>query len=421
MNYVGIDWAYGRAAFCALGESGDDLGRGVDPGQRGWAGEAGLASSAPKPRALVEMMSGAVWVRDRLRERRLGDEGRPRPQGQGRRPARLQDRQGRRPGAGRALPARSGPGALGRLRPRTGRSASACAAAPTWSRPAPRPATGSSACSLSSGPADLPRPAAKAGWDAAPGAPRGAGGLAGLDLRAARASRLRWTGESIRSTASSVRSQDQTSEPGYLATIPGVGPLLSLTFAAEIGEVSRFPGPGKLDRLRRPRSQGEPVGRALGDRGALQGRLADAALGGGRGRQSTPGCPSNPWHAPLPAGHGPSRQEPGEVGRRPRASEIYASAPRLAPLLALQKFFGTFKITCLGELRLLSDRLTVPHGIERPRQLPGTICAPSAERRMSSTHPPAGSGTNDTDSRGEIAPLTAGPSSKEKAVLSMLP
>jgi transposase len=31
-----------------------------------------------------------------------------------------------------------------------------------------------------------------------------------------------------------------------LATIPGVGPLLSLTFAAEIGEVSRFPGPGKL-------------------------------------------------------------------------------------------------------------------------------------------------------------------------------
>ena len=31
-----------------------------------------------------------------------------------------------------------------------------------------------------------------------------------------------------------------------LATIPGVGPLLSLTFAAEIGEVARFSGPGKL-------------------------------------------------------------------------------------------------------------------------------------------------------------------------------
>ena len=31
-----------------------------------------------------------------------------------------------------------------------------------------------------------------------------------------------------------------------LATTPGVGPLLSLTFAAEIGEVSRFASPGKL-------------------------------------------------------------------------------------------------------------------------------------------------------------------------------
>ena len=31
-----------------------------------------------------------------------------------------------------------------------------------------------------------------------------------------------------------------------LATIPGVGPLLSLTFAAEIGEVSRFSSPRKL-------------------------------------------------------------------------------------------------------------------------------------------------------------------------------
>jgi transposase len=31
-----------------------------------------------------------------------------------------------------------------------------------------------------------------------------------------------------------------------LATIPGVGPLLGLTFAAEIGEVSRFRSPGKL-------------------------------------------------------------------------------------------------------------------------------------------------------------------------------
>jgi transposase len=31
-----------------------------------------------------------------------------------------------------------------------------------------------------------------------------------------------------------------------LATMPGIGPLLGLTFAAEIGEVSRFRSPGKL-------------------------------------------------------------------------------------------------------------------------------------------------------------------------------
>ncbi len=28
MNYVGIDWAYGRAAYCAMGEGGHDRGRG---------------------------------------------------------------------------------------------------------------------------------------------------------------------------------------------------------------------------------------------------------------------------------------------------------------------------------------------------------------------------------------------------------
>jgi transposase len=38
-----------------------------------------------------------------------------------------------------------------------------------------------------------------------------------------------------------------------LATIPGVGPLLSLTLAAEIGEISRFAGPGKAIGSVRPR------------------------------------------------------------------------------------------------------------------------------------------------------------------------
>ena len=65
MNYVGIDWAYGRAAFCAVGESGEIAAEGLIP-----ANEDGLArlvlEQGTDVRAAVEMMSGAVWVRDRL-------------------------------------------------------------------------------------------------------------------------------------------------------------------------------------------------------------------------------------------------------------------------------------------------------------------------------------------------------------------
>jgi transposase len=65
MQYVGIDWAYRRAAWCALGEGGVVSGEGVVP-----ADEDGLARLVLKlgvdVRACVEMMSGAVWVRDQL-------------------------------------------------------------------------------------------------------------------------------------------------------------------------------------------------------------------------------------------------------------------------------------------------------------------------------------------------------------------
>jgi transposase len=65
MNYVGIDWAYGRAAFCAVGEGGEITAEGLIP-----ANEDGLARLVLKlgseASGCVEMMSGAVWVRDRL-------------------------------------------------------------------------------------------------------------------------------------------------------------------------------------------------------------------------------------------------------------------------------------------------------------------------------------------------------------------
>jgi transposase len=65
MQYVGIDWAYGRAAWCARSEDGASAGEGLVP-----ADEDGLArlvlALEPEVKACVEMMSGAVWVRDRL-------------------------------------------------------------------------------------------------------------------------------------------------------------------------------------------------------------------------------------------------------------------------------------------------------------------------------------------------------------------
>jgi transposase len=65
MQYLGIDWSYRRAAWCALSEGGGLVGEGAVP-----ADEDGLARLVLElgldVRAVVEMMSGAIWVRDTL-------------------------------------------------------------------------------------------------------------------------------------------------------------------------------------------------------------------------------------------------------------------------------------------------------------------------------------------------------------------
>jgi len=65
VQYVGIDWAYRRAAWCAMREGGGIVDEGLVP-----ADADGLArlvvGVGQDVRACVEMMSGAVWVRDRL-------------------------------------------------------------------------------------------------------------------------------------------------------------------------------------------------------------------------------------------------------------------------------------------------------------------------------------------------------------------
>src|SRR5215218_3210627 len=64
MQYVGIDWAYRHARWCAISEHGELVAEATTP-----ADEDGLlrlvARLGPDIKACVEMMSGAVWVRDR--------------------------------------------------------------------------------------------------------------------------------------------------------------------------------------------------------------------------------------------------------------------------------------------------------------------------------------------------------------------
>ena len=59
VQYVGIDWAYRRAAWCGVREGGEIADEGLVP-----ADEDGLAKLVlrlgPDVRACVEMMSGAV-------------------------------------------------------------------------------------------------------------------------------------------------------------------------------------------------------------------------------------------------------------------------------------------------------------------------------------------------------------------------
>ncbi len=181
-----------------------------------------------------------------------------------------------------------------------------------------------------------------------------------------------------------------------LDTIPGIGDLLGLTLASEIGDVARFGSPRKLIGYAGLAPEDQPIRRPLAHRRALQGRLTDAALGRGRGRPTRvaaiePLAPA--LRRPRPA----RRQEPGQGRRRAQDPDRRLARPR--PPTTLQARRATPARPCLGKLPLLSGRLTALHGIEKPRQLPRTLCAdPSAEREMSP--PPTRPAHHVADTRG---------------------
>ena len=243
MNYVGIDWAYGRAAWCAKIESGEIKGEGLIP-----ADEDGLArlvlELGAEVKGCVEMMSGAVWVRDQLQlagwqmevahARKVRDVA----------PLAFKDRQGRRQGPGRALPARPRPGlwvpseedrAIRELlrrrthlvKSRTSHRNRIFGLLTQFGlRISLKRLREPDASEL------LTRRGVPAVW------------------RVSIASHLEEIDHLDRLVASidreigPIASADPRAK--LLATIPGVGPLIGLTFASEIGDVSRFSAPSKL-------------------------------------------------------------------------------------------------------------------------------------------------------------------------------
>ena len=291
MEYVGIDWSYRRAAWCALSEAGKVVGEGAVA-----ADEDGLARLVIKcgveVRAVVEMMSGAIWVRDTLvtagwevqiaHARKVRDVA-PLACKTDKVDARvlaelcrrdlvpelwvpsLSDRELRERLRRRMQLVRMRASAMNRifgLLTQWGlRLSLRRLASPTpWTLLAQRGV-----------PAVWRRSIAEA--------------LAVIELLDARIGRAHELGPLARADA----------RVALLDTIPGVGDLLGLTLASEIGDVARFGSPRKLDRLRRPGAEGQPVRRPITDRRlskagsrTLRWAAVEAAQHAWR--------PTNPWH-----------------------------------------------------------------------------------------------------------------------------
>ena len=65
MKYVGVDWAYRNAQWCALAPGGEIAGEGQPPADRDGLARLVL-ELGDEVKACLEMMSGALWVRDEL-------------------------------------------------------------------------------------------------------------------------------------------------------------------------------------------------------------------------------------------------------------------------------------------------------------------------------------------------------------------
>jgi transposase len=292
MNYVGIDWAYGRAAFCAMGEGGVIAAEGLIPASEDGLGRLVLELGT-EVRACVEMMSGAVWVRDRLEAtgwkvkvahaRKVRDVA-PLACKTDRVDARVLAELCRRD----LVPELWVPSLEDRaLRERLRRRAHLVKARTSARNRIFGPLT---QFGLRISHARLRKPDAIELLERR-GVPEvwRASIAELLELAAEMDRRI----DPIDRELGPIARADERAK--LLATMPGVGPLLSLTFAAEIGEVSRFPGPGKLigcaGLAPRVSQSGErsQIG-ALSKAGSRTLRWAAVEAANQAWR------PSNPWH-----------------------------------------------------------------------------------------------------------------------------
>ena len=319
MNYVGIDWAYGRAAWCARSESGAIAGEGLIP-----ADEDGLARLAlrlgPEVKACVEMMSGAIWVSDQLE--RAGWKVQVAHARKVRDIAPLACKTDKVDARVLAELCRRDlvPGGLGRLAARTARSVSACAGGRTWSGCATsarnrifglltqfglrisltrlRQRRTRWSCSRSSGVPEVWRRLDRRALDVIDGSTRG----------------------SRRSTTSCARSRAPTQRAGCCRRSRAIGPLIGLTFASEIGDVSASPRPRSWSAMpawprgSASRASARPPARLskAGSR-TLRWAAVEAAQQAWR--------PTNPLHELYRRLAAAPRQEPGEVLGRAQAPD----------------------------------------------------------------------------------------------------
>jgi Transposase len=388
VQYLGIDWGYRRAAFCALSEGGAITGEGFIPADEDGLTKLVLACGT-EVKACVEMMSGSVWVRDQLaavgwrvqvaHARKVRDVA-PLACKTDKVDARVLAELCRRDVVPELwVPSLRDRALRERLRRRMHLVRMRASARNRifgllrqWG--------------LRLSVKRLREPDAMALLEARGVEPVWrrsiAEALAVIDLLDQRIAPLEVE------LATLARADERVA---LLRTIPGVGDLLGVDDRHRDRRRLPVRDAARVDRLRRPGPQGQPVRRSLAHRRALEVWLTHAALGGRRGRP--PGLAREQPLAPaLPFDRRPRGQEPSQVRRRAQGPDRVLARPRPPPALHALRLQPAGDR--LGKLPLLSGRLTAPHGIEKPRQLPRTLCdQPNAERDMSTTLTPGSTPT----------------------------